>query len=57
MDTDQILFVLREYYGLEGAEQEVIEIRKCVRPYLLLIIKAYLTKVGMVDNCPYHRVL
>ena len=42
VNTDQILFILREYYGLEG---EDVEMCRCVRPYLLLIIQAYLTKV------------
>lgn len=45
VDTDQILFIIREYYDLVG-EEEKVEMHRCVRPYLLLILKAYLTKAS-----------
>lgn len=47
VDTDQLLFVIREYYDLEGekGEEEREELHKDLRPYLLLILKAYFTKV------------
>lgn len=46
VDSDQLLFILREYYNLEGGEGE--ELHKYLRPYLLLILKAYFTKVRWV---------
>jgi len=41
----QMLFILREYYSLTGDGESV---QKCsqVRPYLLLIVKQFVTKVG-----------
>ena len=41
---NQLLFIIREYYDLVGEEEEKLEMHRCVRPYLLLIIKTYLTK-------------
>lgn len=49
VDTDQLLFIIREYYNLEGEQSKV---HKQVRPYLLLIMKAYLTKVREVGSRP-----
>lgn len=47
VDADQLLFIIREYYHLEGeqgdAEREGLH--KHLRQYLLLILKAYFTKV------------
>ena len=46
VDTSYILFFLREFYSLEEeVEEENVAMHECVRPYLLLIIKEYLTKV------------
>ncbi len=56
VDTDRLLFIIREYYDLAaavappegGADQWEGEMRATcahVRPYLLLILKAYFTKV------------
>lgn len=54
VDADRLLFIIREYYDLAAAaaaeeadqwEREVRETRAHVRPYLLLILKAYFTKV------------
>lgn len=39
--TGQLLFIIREFYNLEGGMEE----ENHIRPYLLLVIKAYLTKV------------
>lgn len=50
VDTDQLLFIIREYYNLEGeqGEEEREELHKYLRPYLLLILKAYFTKVCLI---------
>ena len=42
--VSQLLFILREYYGLTG---EGAEVHAEVRPYLLLIVKEFVTKVMM----------
>ena len=56
VDADRLLFIIREHYDLAAAavspegeteqwEREERETRTHVRPYLLLILKAYFTKV------------
>lgn len=40
----QLLFILREYYSLTG-DAESVQKHSEVRPYLLLIIKQFVTKV------------
>lgn len=51
VDTDQLLFFVREYYTLEGGKgEEREELHKDLRPYLLLILKAYFTKVRMCEG-------
>ena len=41
VDTNQLLFIVKEYYSLEQDSEGHAQ----VRPYLLLIMKAYFTKV------------
>ena len=49
VDADQLLFIIREYYDLEGeGQEEEEELHRHLRPYLLLILKAYFTKVKTV---------
>ena len=59
VDADRLLFIIREYYDVSAGptpyptpddedsqqEKEERETRAHVRPYLLLILKAYFTKV------------
>ena len=40
----QLLFILREYYSLTGDAESILKHSE-VRPYLLLIIKQFVTKV------------
>ena len=42
--VSQLLFILREYYGLT---EEGAEVHAKVRPYLLLIVKNFVTKVSV----------
>ena len=57
VDIEQLLFVLREYYSLVAEEGERSETHCHVRPYLLLIMKAYLTKVRLcIYICIFGRV-
>ena len=58
VDSDRLLFILREHYDLavvvltsssseaDQREREVRETRAHVRPYLLLILRSYFTKVS-----------
>jgi len=54
-DTGHILFFLREFYSLEGECEEGVAMRGCVRPYLLLIIKTYLTKVCVCGSSGHYQ--
>jgi hypothetical protein len=59
VDTDQLLFIVREYYNLEGekGEEEREELHKYLRPYLLLILKAYFTNVCVCVCIEFYRHL
>lgn len=49
--VSQLMFILKEYYGLASKEEK--RANGDIRPYILLMIKQFVTKVSCLKYCMY----